>query len=200
MQIYPLFSDPIFIDQIEPVSENIKKFIINNKFQCDENSLFLSNDDYILNHANLLWLKNQIICSFNRYVYDILKVSSSVKFKLTNSWIVKTEINGETRTHFHGNSLVSGVYYLKSPINCGNIRFYRKKNFFPVFDIDFSEWNIYNCVSYAFEPREGSVIFFPSNLEHKVEPNRSNENRYSIAFNFFPYGVIGKKYSELILE
>ena len=33
------------------------------------------------------------------------------------------------------------------------------------------------------EPQEGMIMFFPSWLEHDVEPSKSDEDRISIAFN-----------------
>jgi uncharacterized protein (TIGR02466 family) len=33
------------------------------------------------------------------------------------------------------------------------------------------------------EPEEGLVVFFPSWLMHKVEPNKTKETRVSLSFN-----------------
>jgi hypothetical protein len=35
------------------------------------------------------------------------------------------------------------------------------------------------------------MVMFPSNLEHSVEVNNSDQVRYSVAFNFFAYGTYG---------
>ena len=35
------------------------------------------------------------------------------------------------------------------------------------------------------------MLIFPSDLWHKIEENKSNENRYSLAFNVMPVGTIG---------
>ena len=32
-------------------------------------------------------------------------------------------------------------------------------------------------------PKEGSMLVFPAYLDHKVEPNKSDEDRISISFN-----------------
>ena len=37
--------------------------------------------------------------------------------------------------------------------------------------------------SYHFNPTEGCIILFPSHLLHHVNPNKSNEDRISVAFN-----------------
>jgi ectoine hydroxylase-related dioxygenase (phytanoyl-CoA dioxygenase family) len=38
-------------------------------------------------------------------------------------------------------------------------------------------------LSYYFDPMEGGMILFPSHLAHRVNENKSDEDRISIAFN-----------------
>ena len=38
--------------------------------------------------------------------------------------------------------------------------------------------------SLSFDPLEGHMLIFPSNLKHGVEMNQSDEDRISIAFNY----------------
>ena len=41
-----------------------------------------------------------------------------------------------------------------------------------------------NCYyDYKYEPKEGAMIIFPAHLIHKVEENKSNEDRISVSFN-----------------
>ena len=63
----------------------------------------------------------------------------------------------------------SGVLYLKTSPECGNIFF---KNPLNVND------------HLKIEPVEKMMLLFPSVLEHYVEPNLSQEDRISISFNF----------------
>jgi hypothetical protein len=41
------------------------------------------------------------------------------------------------------------------------------------------------------------LILFPSDLEHSIEKNLSEENRYSLAFNILPLGEIGSEDSKI---
>ena len=43
---------------------------------------------------------------------------------------------------------------------------------------------------------EGSLILFPSYLEHKIGYNDSEKNRISLAFNINPFGKTGTIDSE----
>jgi ectoine hydroxylase-related dioxygenase (phytanoyl-CoA dioxygenase family) len=54
--------------------------------------------------------------------------------------------------------------------------------------------------SYALKLNEGTIVLFPSHLNHSVEENLSNQNRYSIAFNFFVKGKFGKEEYQLELK
>ena len=38
-------------------------------------------------------------------------------------------------------------------------------------------------MTYNFYPKEGRILIFPSDLEHEVKENKSNEDRISYSFN-----------------
>ena len=43
------------------------------------------------------------------------------------------------------------------------------------------------------------IIFFPSDIQHKIAENKTNKDRYSLAFNFYPVGNIGVRDSNVKL-
>jgi len=43
------------------------------------------------------------------------------------------------------------------------------------------------------------ILLFPSHLTHAVKPNNSNEDRYSIAFNYILRGEYGERDTHLVL-
>jgi uncharacterized protein (TIGR02466 family) len=111
------------------------------------------------------------------------------EFQITTSWFTENEKNESSQWHNHNNCFLSGVLYLQTSKDCGNI----------IFD-DFShnrnqllvkEYNTLNCKQFACEPEDGLILFFPSELFHKVEENKSERTRYSLAFNVIPVGVVG---------
>jgi hypothetical protein len=51
--------------------------------------------------------------------------------------------------------------------------------------------NEYNTRSFIFETENKMIIFFPSDIHHKIAENKTNKDRYSVAFNFYPIGNIG---------
>jgi hypothetical protein len=54
-----------------------------------------------------------------------------------------------------------------------------------------SEWNIYNYQSFVIQPDKNLLVFFPSDLKHKINVYTGLKDRYSVAFNLIPVGTIG---------
>ena len=91
--------------------------------------------------------------------------------------------NSYNQAHIHPNNLLSSVYYVKAPKNCGKIIFNNPNqislNRFPK-DLKKTE---FSANLQKIEPREGVLLLFPSYLWHSVEPNLSDEDRIIVSFN-----------------
>ena len=117
------------------------------------------------------------------YARDILKTDDSVC--LSNAWININNKYHSNLIHAHPKSVLSGVYYIKTPEECGNIKF-----FHPAYDSVIRDWTYSlreshpsNSIFWWLPANEGSLYIFPSWLKHMVEPNMSDEERISISFN-----------------
>ena len=196
-----LWPTPIYESEI-PVKEQWKTAVINLEYERTHvNNSNISKNRYILN--SMPDLKQEIEKHCEIFVRKYLIVKDNAKFYLQNSWSNIHKPNEFSQIHKHGNSLISGVYYPIFPKNSGNISFHHKDSictnlFPPSIMIEFDEHNNLNAGMYYIEIQEGTIVLFPSHLEHKVQENKSNEKRYSIAFNFFVRGKFGKE--EYILE
>jgi uncharacterized protein (TIGR02466 family) len=143
-------------------------------------------------------LKNLILNHVHKFAYEHYQISRETKFKISSSWGVKLE-PGEfvSRYHYHSNSFLSAVYYFNRIENCGGIQFERNPHLNPVvipgFEFDYETENNYNAGVVNFEPNTGDLIIFPSHLHHKVLPNLSKRDRYSLACNIQPVGTIGPR-------
>ena len=110
-------------------------------------------------------------------------------FKITTSWFTKSIKNNIGDFHNHGNNFYSGIYYIDVDDDTGDIEF---SDFTPSsFDLNTTEFNIDNSKSWRIKPENDLIIFFPSEMYHKIHLNKSEKNRYSLAFNIFPIGRIG---------
>ena len=109
---------------------------------------------------------------------------------LGNMWANINPPGAMNRPHLHPNSHFSGVYYIKAPKNSGQIVFNepratahmvmpnRKKGVPPS--------HLWREV--RVDPLEGRIIIFPAWLWHCVDPNKSNDIRISVSFNFIQKG------------
>jgi uncharacterized protein (TIGR02466 family) len=202
MEAIPLFPTPIFRSSIE-ISEDLKSLIKDNEFERMPNdSAWYTKNKYLLNSQKLIALKEKIVENLNYYVYNVLEIQPNITFKLLTSWAVKMEEGNWGHKHSHPNSVLSGVVYIETPPNCGDITFYKNhNNIFPeALTVEYLQWNSLNSKAWTYSPREGDILIFPSNLEHSMNTNTSNSDRYSLSFNFFPTGVFGNNECELKIE
>ena len=109
---------------------------------------------------------------------------------LGNMWANINPPGGFNRPHIHPNSLWSGVYYIKTPKDCGHLKLEdpktRAEMVMPKRTTDSLPQYLWREVHY--EPIAGRCIMFPSWLNHTVDPNRSNDIRISVSFNFLQKG------------
>jgi hypothetical protein len=103
-------------------------------------------------------------------------------------------------SHHHKNSVFSGIVYIDTPQNSGNIFFARRNENIPEFlKLEFSDINNFNCDTCYFVPERGDIFIFPSSLNHYSGVNESNDKRLCLAFNIFPFGTISDGIRELII-
>tara|TARA_B100001287_G_scaffold100452_1_gene84492 strand:- start:46 stop:672 length:627 start_codon:yes stop_codon:yes gene_type:complete len=102
-------------------------------------------------------------------------------------WVNINPTGSFNTKHNHPNSDLAGVLWIKIPKNSGDIVFVSPKDFESFIEI-FSYKDEFKKLTnnyhiYNFSPKEGSILIFPSHLQHRVDENKSNEDRISISFN-----------------
>jgi uncharacterized protein (TIGR02466 family) len=100
---------------------------------------------------------------------------------------------GYNRPHVHPNCLFSGVYYVKTQPNCGNlvindprpgVQLKMPKTKVSIDNTDMFRMPRELWREAHIQPIQGRLIMFPSWLWHCVETNNSNDIRISVSFNF----------------
>jgi uncharacterized protein (TIGR02466 family) len=119
------------------------------------------------------------------YTKEILKHNH--EFKMTTSRFTRTEKGEESNYHNHRNSYISCVLYIDVNNESGDISFVNYGNN-KIFKLTTTEYNIYNSEDIKIRPQKGMIIFFPSEVHHKILANKSNISRSSLACNFIPVG------------
>ena len=131
----------------------------------------------IINLLANSFLENANFISYNNY-----KIKN--KLYLDNFWFNINRYKDFNLEHDHPNSILSGVYYVKTPKNSGNLIFKNNNNSnFYLEKNNLIEFNTLNSSSYFLPPQENCLHIFPSWLPHYVEPNSSEEERISFSFN-----------------
>jgi len=109
---------------------------------------------------------------------------------LGNMWANINPPGGYNRPHLHPNSHFSGVYYIKTQENCGHLVFNEPRSgahmTMPIRKEGRPPKHLWKEVH--IDPIPGRIIMFPSWLWHCVEPNKSNDIRISVSFNFVQHG------------
>jgi len=104
-----------------------------------------------------------------------------------DAWVNINKKGNHNIRHIHPTSNLSGVLWIKCPEKCGEIVFTSPYEFVGFKELEsysdkfIKENNAY--ISYRINPKEGYMILFPSHLAHRVNENKSDEDRISVAFN-----------------
>ena len=109
---------------------------------------------------------------------------------LGNMWANVNSPGAYNRPHIHPNSLWSGVYYVKTPKNCGDLKI-EDPTSIGLMTLPNRKEPIpkHSLREISYDPIAGRLIMFPSYLNHCVDTNNSNDIRISVSFNFLQKGM-----------
>jgi uncharacterized protein (TIGR02466 family) len=195
--IYPLFSAPVYVNNVGELRKpNLRALEYSMSTPDGGTYNFLSSvDKNVLDRPEFRELHEVCLREVNVYAREVLGVSRKIEFYITNSWVNVHGRGHSAGAHVHHNSLISGVLYLQVGEATGDLVFHRDVlslvPFPPALDLDMDSFNIYNCKSWGHKPKTHDICLFPSVVMHSVDPNESDEERWSLAFNVFARGEIG---------
>ena len=153
----------------------------------------ISTNGFVLNEKALIRIKDFVHGAILEYKKTVIDPETDFNVEITQSWFNWTCDNEAHHQHSHGNSYLSGVFY----INAEEGDFITFVN--PIkkhFDIPPKEFTSLNAGSWDFPVKTNDIVIFPSWLEHLV-PIRTvmGEPRVSLAFNVYPKGHIGSDFN-----
>jgi len=189
--IVPLFSVPIFYQEDSGRRLSDKELKIISETDREDVPNQFSKDRNILNLPGLENLKEFCQTAINTYAAEVCKVTD--EFYITNSWATKNETSVEHYRHIHPNSIFSGVFYFQAEENASPMTVHYKSPIFKNFALEYhySGYSIFNSNDWSFPVRTGTLIIFPSWLEHGSLKNESTVPRQLIGFNSFVRGKFG---------
>ena len=200
-KVHNLWPIPVYQSEIKTKDEWKEKIISLKYNRTNIGNSDISEDRNIL--KDMPDLKSKIDFHLENYIRKYLHIKKELNFYMLNSWVNIHRPNDWSQIHNHGNSLISGVYYPIFPKDSGHIQFH-KSNRINLFDqcimMEYDEDTIVNAGRYQIDVSEDLIVLFPSHLEHSVNKNISNKNRYSLAFNYYVRGKLGKEEYQLELK
>lgn len=205
-QITPLFSTPLLTTNLGPLDPITLAWLKRLDYPNSAVAQY-GNEDHLpieergfdlLNQTKLLNLQTLIKQAVDYFVYELLDVVQDTQFVLTTSWLNRMNTGSDIQLHNHANALVSGVYYPDVGPQSNPITFKKNRqhlNSFPEHvrpNLTGKKYNQYNTGSWTIQPKQGDCFIFPSHLEHEVAKSIDKQDRYSLAFNYFPSGTLGE--------
>ena len=193
MSIHDIFKVPVYSIQLDLDIKKLQSFC--NEYQQKDTGQTKSNvggyhSNYLsLEDLSLQPLIEEIKTHSSQFAKGFINNNEQV---LANMWINISLYKDTNRSHNHPFSDISGVYYIKTPDDCGKIAFEHPA--IDVLDYYYSpepskEFNEYNSQIWWKPAVENRLYLFPSWLKHHVEPNlNKTEERVSISFNTIEKG------------
>jgi uncharacterized protein (TIGR02466 family) len=196
-RIFPLFSTPLYVNNLGNFDKPDLRYLdYTHTTPAGESFNFLTSvDKNVLDRPELAHIRGLIETEIEFCARDLYALTREVEFYITNSWVNIYGRGDQAGPHMHHNSLLSGVLYLQAPGAGGEIVFHKDMQSqvpFPLaIDPEVVSQNIYNCRNWGYKPQTNDICIFPSILSHSVQPNESDEARWSLAFNAFIRGKFG---------
>jgi uncharacterized protein (TIGR02466 family) len=104
-------------------------------------------------------------------------------FEITGCWATVLARGAAHKAHSHPNNYLSGVYYVRTLPGADTINFHDPRNQAGVIRPPIVELTAENTDQVVVRVTNGTLLLFPSYLEHSVDANASEEERISISFN-----------------
>ena len=193
------FSTPIFFKDL-PNSKQLNKHLLKHIMKWkkeDEKGIIRSNalgwhSAVDMHHKKEYNPLTKELFKMQQEIYEAEGYHPNTEPICDNMWANVNYKYSSNRNHVHPGAQWSGVYYVKSPENCGHIWFTdpcgERHIDLPIM-ADKQQKPIHYWREVHYQPVEGRLIMFPGWLTHEVAQNMSNLKgekgwRVSVSFNF----------------
>lgn len=104
-------------------------------------------------------------------------------FEITGCWATVLAQGAAHKAHRHPNNFLSGVYYVRTEPGADRINFHDPRPQAAVIRPPVVELTAENTDQVVVGVRSGTLLIFPSWLEHSVDANPNPAERISVSFN-----------------
>jgi uncharacterized protein (TIGR02466 family) len=127
---------------------------------------------------------DNLITYLNKEMYACTKQVGLPELEIYNIWLNINPPGSYNELHNHQDSVLSGVYYVESNPQQGNIQFERSDNADYHLPANVEKDTYFTSTRATYAAKTGALYIFPSWLKHSVQGNNSNADRISVSFNY----------------
>lgn len=103
--------------------------------------------------------------------------------EITAFWANVSARGARHHIHSHPNNFLSGVYYVVTKKGADTINFHDPRIQTGMIRPPVTELTAENADQVVVEVKAGTILLFPSWLQHSVDANQSDGERVSVSFN-----------------
>jgi len=197
-QLFMLFPTPMFTgllpdlslcDRVEKIIRGLQKAGKGHSSPPGATLAYMTPDDI----QNLPEMKElvDIVMRESGTVLDAFAVKRDSHY-ITNMWGNIGSPNTRGNMHVHPNCLLSGLIYIKTPVNCGPTMFASPRRFLKNLEPSYTQKNDLNSDFIILPAEKGRMLIWPSHIPHAVERGTANEaeDRITLPFNIMIHGLI----------
>jgi|11_taG_2_1085331.scaffolds.fasta_scaffold60330_3 hypothetical protein len=174
-----LFSTPVANIQLLELVDPVEKLLSSYNYKDFSGNCTISHDV----------LTDKLKKAFTKEVQQFLQeyMHMGCEIQMTTSWFTRIWDGQFLNPHRHCNSWWSCCFYFEEDCRIQlNDRTYQQMFVIP------EKQTLLNAKEVTFEPNVGTLLVFPSGVEHQILPHNDKERvRFSLAFNFIPKGKVG---------
>ena len=132
-----------------------------------------------------------VVMGESKKVLDAYSIKRDSHY-ITSMWANITHPNNRQNMHVHPNCLLSGLVYIKTPLNCAPTMFAAARRLTKNFEPEYLERNDLNSDFFIMPAEKGRMLIWPSHVPHAVEQGTADqtEERIVVAFNVMIRGHI----------
>ena len=157
-------------------------------YEADYTARYLEQDFFIIENPAVRWLKEQIEQTTISFFLHV-GIERALSWRLVG-WYNTNRYGDHHAPHTHPNAYLSGTYYVRVPpapasvddplARPGCISFYDPRSGANMVTVG-PEPDARSA--HVVRPTAGTLLMWPSPLQHYVHPNLSEEHRVTISFN-----------------
>ena len=132
-------------------------------------------------------IQNRFTQELSQYIFDVIQTYGwkcvPERVVVSEMWAIINKPRDFNVIHTHPNAYLSAAYYVKAPEKAGRFVIENPlsvaRHSYPAH----ATKTEYNIKAAALDIEEGDLLLFPAYLPHKVNENKSDEDRIVISFN-----------------